>query len=148
MSKQETKEEVDAAFAAQASNADIRAEMLGHNSKLQISPELQEDFKMLHKLASDRKAINASINGIFGKIKERFGLPKAVTRREFALQCKAIETRLQEEQGAKDIKAMLGIQMSLDLVEAEEAEEVEANSAEAGDPIEAAKAEKKKLKAV
>jgi hypothetical protein len=144
-------EQIKKEWAAQASSKEIAdatkagKEGIGHNSNPQVNPELQAAFREIHKHMDSRKAINDEIRGAIAIIKEKFGLPVGVVRRELALQRMDEAARAQLEQGLNDAKIMLGI----DLFNWQE--KIETENSDIEDPLAAAKAEQdtnKKLKTV
>ena len=131
------------AYAAQASGAEIKKDMIGHNSgRPGKNPALIEIFEKTHKLIANRKQINLTMRELRAEAKKTHGIDSAVFNDELRLQQLDKAVRIDREKGAQTLQAMLGtgLQLALDLAN-QEAEEAKKQPAE-NDPVEAGRKEK------
>ncbi len=105
---------------------------VGHNSNMgQVNPDVQGLFSKYDEIEAAIKVLNKDKAAIRNQAKDEFGISKRVFAIELSLRKLDPTVRADIELEHTDLKAMLGYQMALNLMEE--------NDEETPDPVEAAK---------
>ena len=117
-----------------------KARSIGHNSGATgaVNEALQEIFLDYRKLDEDAKVIAKAKRDLRAKAKEEHNVAAANFNHEIRLQKLEDDQRVMFEAGARDLKDMLGIQLSLNLQEDEEADNGDDTGGGTPDPLQAA----------
>lgn len=110
----------------------------GHNSGGEVNEALREIFSDYFKAEQDKKAIAKHQRDLRAKAKEEHGVTSDNFTHEIRLQKWDNDRRVMFETGANDLKGMLGIQLSLNLLNGEDDEDSE-DDADGVDPLDAAR---------